>query len=200
MTDSSDIGMFSLSCPEYQLDHLHVTAFFNRKGQAQRTDDYVLSSEVQEAVGSMTTLSIIAWTITPRAVTARVKLNPQQLKLWANLDSGDFQDGCGNFSETCASQSSDSPYNLSSYADLAIEPTIGRGDTAHITLSLQNGMTPVQGRNDLGDLIRLELTNQSYKEYIVTEGIARDYDNGLWAVYLNEPIYINALFTGFYGP
>ncbi len=69
----------------------------------------------------------------------------------------------------------------------------------HITLSVRNVMTPVQGRNDLGDLIRLELTNQSYKEYTVTEGVARDYGDGLWAVYLNEPIYINALFTGYYG-
>ncbi|KAL9985121.1 hypothetical protein ACROYT_G007488 [Oculina patagonica] len=206
MTDSSDISVTSLSCLEKQLDHLHVTAFFNRRGQAQRTSDYVSSSAVQEALGSATTLSIIAWTISPKAVTARVKLNPQQLKLWGNLDSGDLKEGCGNFSgkcltesTTCASQSSVSPNTPLSYAELAVKPTIGKGDTVHITLSIRNDVTPVQGRNDLGDLIRLELTDQSYEEYKVTEGVARDYGEGLWAVYLNEPIYINVLFTGYYG-
>lgn len=49
------------------------------------------------------------------------------------------------------------------------------------------------------ELVRLELSNHSHKEYIVTEGVARDYGNGQWAVYLNEPIFIDSLFTGFYG-
>ncbi len=100
MTESRDISLTSLSCLEKQLDHLHITTFFNRRGQAQRTSDYVSSSAVQEALGSATTLSIIAWTISPRAVTARVKLNPQQLKLWGNLDSADLKEGCGNFGGT----------------------------------------------------------------------------------------------------
>lgn len=60
-------------------------------------------------------------------------------------------------------------------------------------------MTPVQGRYDMRELVRLELSNHSHKEYIVTEGVARDYGNGQWAVYLNEPIFIDSLFTGFYG-
>ena len=92
-----DMGL-SLSCLENQLSRLHVTAFFNRKGHAQETSDYVSFSAVQAALGSMTTLMIIAWTITPRVVTARVKLTPQQLKLWANLDSLDFKEGRENFS------------------------------------------------------------------------------------------------------
>lgn len=60
-------------------------------------------------------------------------------------------------------------------------------------------MMPVQGRYDMSELVRLELTKHSYKEYIVPEGVARDYGNGLWAIYLNEPIFIDSLFTGFYG-
>ena len=43
------------------------------------------------------------------------------------------------------------------------------------------------------------MANQGYLEYAVTKGLARDYGDGHWAVYLNEPIYIDALFTGFYG-
>ena len=92
MANSCDTGL-SLSCLDSdsnQLRRFHVTTFFNRKGHAQETSDYVSSSAVQAALGSVTTLSIIAWTITPRVVTARVKLTPQQLKLWANLDSSDF--------------------------------------------------------------------------------------------------------------
>ena len=102
-------------------------------------------------------------------------------------------------STICASQSSDSLYIPFSYAELANKPTIGEGDTAHVTLSLRNDMTPVQGRRDMNELVRLELTNQRYEEYTVTEDVARDYGDGQWAVYLNEPIYVNALFTGFYG-
>ena len=99
MANSCDINP-SLSCLENQPSHLHVTAFFNRKGQVQTTNDYVSSSAVQAALGSMTSLLIIAWTITPRVVTARVKLTPQQLKLWANLDSLDFKEVRENFSGT----------------------------------------------------------------------------------------------------
>ena len=98
----------------------------------------------------------------------------------------------------CLSQRPDSPFIPVSYKDLAIMPTIGKGDTAHITLSRRSDVTPVQGRYDLRDLIRLELTNHSYEEYKVTQGVARTYGNGQWAVYLNEPIRVNALFTGFY--
>ena len=100
MPDASDISMLLPSCLENQLNDLHVTAFFNGRGQAQRTSDYVLSTAFQEALGSATTLSIIAWTITPRTVTARVKLNPQQLKLWGHLDSRDLKEGCGIYSGT----------------------------------------------------------------------------------------------------
>ena len=86
-----------------------------------------------------------------------------------------------------------------SYANLAIKPTVGVGDTAHITLSLQRDTRPIQGRHDMCELIRLEMANQGYLEYAITKGLARDYGDGHWAVYLNEPIYIDALFTGFYG-
>jgi len=97
VVNSCDTGL-SLSCLENQQSRLHVTTFFNRKGHAQEAMDYVSSSAVQAALGSVTTLLIIAWTITPRAVTARVKLTPQQLKLWANLDSSDFEER-ENFNE-----------------------------------------------------------------------------------------------------
>lgn len=99
VANSCDMNL-SLSRLENQLSHLHVTAFFNGRGQAQKTNDYVSSSAVQAALGTVTTLSVIAWTITPRIVTARVKLTPQQLKLWANLDSWDFKEGRDNFSGT----------------------------------------------------------------------------------------------------
>lgn len=102
-------------------------------------------------------------------------------------------------SASCSSQSSDSVTTPYSYSHLPIQPTVGRGDTAHITLSTRSDMTPVQGRYDMRELVRLELSNHSHKEYIVTEGVARDYGNGQWAVYLNEPIFIDSLFTGFYG-
>ena len=82
---------------------------------------------------------------------------------------------------------------------MVIKPAVGDGDTAHVTLSCRSDITPVQGRFDLHDLITLELTNHSYEEYKVTDGIVHSYGDGQWSVYLNEPIYVDGLFTGFYG-
>lgn len=77
----------SLSCLEKQPYRLHITSF-DQGIFGHKSSDYVSLSAVQEALGSVTTLTVIAWTITPRALTARVKLSPSQLKLWRNLDSG----------------------------------------------------------------------------------------------------------------
>lgn len=204
--NSSDTILSSLSCLENPHGNLHVTTFFNKRGQPQRAYNYASSSVVQDALGSVATLMVIACTVTPRTLTARVKLNSQQLALWGNFNSLDFEEGRDNFNTTlltesssCTSQRSDSPIIPVSYRDLAIKPTIGNGDSAHVTLSCRSDVTPVQGRYDLCDLIRLELNNHSYEEHKVTEGVARNYGNCLWAVYFNEPIYVNALFTGFYG-
>ena len=101
---------------------------------------------------------------------------------------------------SCTSQRSDSSFVPVSYQNLTIKPTTGEGDTAHVTLSCRSDVTPVQGRYDLRDLIRLELANHSYEEYKVTEGVARSYGNGQWTVYLNAPIHVTALFAGFYAP
>lgn len=65
-------------------------------------------------------------------------------------------------------------------------------------MSRRSDVGSVQGRYDLRDLVRLELANQSYDEYKMTSGLARCYGDGQWAVYLNEPIDVNVLFTGFY--
>ena len=102
-------------------------------------------------------------------------------------------------SSSCALQTTNSSFIPASYKDLVIKPTVGDGDTAHVTLSCRSDITPVQGRYDLRDLITLELTNHSYEEYKVTDGIVRSYGDGQWSVYLNEPIYVDGLFTGFYG-
>lgn len=193
----------SLSCLEKQPYRLHITSYFDQGIFGHKSSDYVSLSAVQEALGSVTTLTVIAWTITPRALTARVKLSPSQLKLWRNLDSGASGEEGHNFrfkeAAACVSDTETSAFIPVSYANLAIKPTVGVGDTAHITLSLQRDTRPIQGRHDMCELIRLEMANQGYLEYAVTKGLARDYGDGHWAVYLNEPIYIDALFTGFYG-
>lgn len=93
MANTTEVNLLSLFCLENQLNHLHVTSFYNKRGLAQQSSDYISLPAVQEALGSVTTLTVIAWTITPRAVTARVKLNPLQLKLWGNLDSGVLGEG-----------------------------------------------------------------------------------------------------------
>lgn len=59
-------------------------------------------------------------------------------------------------------------------------------------------MTPVQGRYDLRDLVRLEQTNKGYEEHQVSQGVARRYSDGIWAVYLDEPVIVDTLFTGYY--
>ena len=87
----------SLSCLEKQPYRLHITSYFDQGISGHKSSDYVSLSAVQEALGSVTTLTVIAWTITPRALTARVKLSPSQLKLWRNLDSGALGEEGHNF-------------------------------------------------------------------------------------------------------
>lgn len=193
-----------MPCLEKQPNRLHVTSFFDQGVFGHKSSDYASLPAVQEALGSVTTLTVIAWTITPRAVTARVKLNQSQLKLWGKSDSvTSGEAGCHfriNEATACVSETVDSSFVPISYANLAIKPAVGVGDTAHITLSLQRDTRPVQGQHDMSELVRLEMqANQDYLEYALTKGVARDYGDGHWAVYLNEPLYIDALFTGFYG-
>lgn len=110
VADSSKTFMLSsLSCLEQQHSHLHTTAFFNnRRYPAQRAYDYASLSAVQDALGSVTTLTIIAWTITPRTVTARVKLASHQLPLWGNFNSLDLEEGSGDtFNKTLFTVSED---------------------------------------------------------------------------------------------
>lgn len=194
----------SMPCLEKQPNRLHVTSFFDQGVFGHKSSDYASLPAVQEALGSVTTLTVIAWTITPRAVTARVKLNQSQLKLWGKSDSVTSGEAGRHFrineATACVSETVDSSFVPISYANLAIKPAVGVGDTAHITLSLQRDARPVQGQHDMSELVRLEMqANQDYLEYALTKGVARDYGDGHWAVYLNEPLYIDALFTGFYG-
>ena len=51
---------------------------------------------VEDAFGSVATLSVVAWTITPRTVTARVKLTSQQLNLWGGMLSSMDSAGQGS--------------------------------------------------------------------------------------------------------
>ena len=64
-------------------DILHCTA----KGGAAADTLYSTRPDVLQALGSVTTLTIVGFVITPRTFGARVKLTPQQLTLWGNSDS-----------------------------------------------------------------------------------------------------------------
>ena len=83
---SSDTILSTLPCLEYIQDKLHVTAFYNKREQANEAHEYVSSSAVRDALGSVGRMVIIAWTITPRTITARVKLNSQQIELYDHQD------------------------------------------------------------------------------------------------------------------
>ena len=61
-------------------------------------------------------------------------------------------------------------------------------------------MTAVRGRFDLRDLIGLELANKGYEEHQLSQGVARRYNDDIWAVYLDEPVIVDVLFTGYYWP
>ena len=89
----------SLSCLEHLRSHnLHITTFFYKRGQTQKAREYACM--VEDAFGSVATLSIVAWTITPRTVAARVKLTSQQIRLWggrlSSMDSAGQGGGDGN--------------------------------------------------------------------------------------------------------
>ena len=84
-----------MPCLEHPRSHnLHLTTFFYKRGQTQRAREYVCM--VEDALGSVATLSVVAWTITPRTVTARVKLTSQQLNLWGGMLSSMDSAGQGS--------------------------------------------------------------------------------------------------------
>lgn len=94
---SSESSLSALSCLECPNNSLHVTATFLGKRASSRAYDYVSSFAFQDALGSVNTLTVIAWTITPRTVSARVKLNLQQSSLWDNVDSCHEEEGSSDF-------------------------------------------------------------------------------------------------------
>lgn len=193
---SSDTILSTLPCLEYIQDKLHVTAFYNKREQANEAHEYVSSSAVRDALGSVGRMVIIAWTITPRTITARVKLNSQQIELYDHQDYLSHEELSAS-SQTCP-QTSDYSTRPLAYTDLILKPTLGKGDTAHITLSRRSDVTAVRGRFDLRDLIGLELANKGYEEHRLSQGVARRYNDGIWAVYLDEPVIVDVLFTGYY--
>ena len=97
MQISSETSLAALSCLECPNNSLHMTAAFLRKRASPRAYDYVSSSAFQDAFGSVSTMTVIAWTITPRTVTARVKLNLHQSSLWDNIDSCYEEEGSSDF-------------------------------------------------------------------------------------------------------
>ncbi|XP_064646856.1 uncharacterized protein LOC135499823 [Lineus longissimus] len=69
------------------IETLHCTTMFSLRGKKAETLDYIAKEAVEKAMGQVFMLSVIGFSISPRAFGARLRLNNTQLKLWFRDDN-----------------------------------------------------------------------------------------------------------------
>lgn len=80
------------------------------------------------------------------------------------------------------------------------KPDHGASGTSHITLGTTKDTTPVQAKHDIRSIINHEVQHHTYHEHLLNDGsgIVRKYDDKTWVVYLDNPIKLPAIFSGYY--
>ncbi|XP_013390647.1 2',3'-cyclic-nucleotide 3'-phosphodiesterase isoform X1 [Lingula anatina] len=165
---------------------LHCTAKFCGKGKVPGSGDYARSDIVQQSMNRSSSLEIIGIVLTPKTLTARVRLSKEQLKLWGNEDDlkRDKDDGALETlmskltvldSSKSSSQKAKKPQaekqkprqhggpkteDLKKAASRrtfsAYNVSSGYGSKAHITIGCAKGYSPVQAGSDLVEMISME--------------------------------------------
>ncbi|XP_077997830.1 2',3'-cyclic-nucleotide 3'-phosphodiesterase-like [Glandiceps talaboti] len=218
---------------------LHCTAKFCARGKVPDSYTYAKHEGVLQSLGKAFTTQIIGFFVTPRTLGVRLKLTPEQKKIWGQEDEKDFvQDtetsinryisaakgrrGKGSMHDISNHQTKapvmswekrggQQPQNTAddeslfhSFQKSKFVPTSGVGSRAHLTLGCRKGITAVQTGIDLVDIIDAEQEAMATKDRNVTlmlpiqGGTLRCYDNKTWMVYLDVPITVGSLYSGFY--
>ncbi|XP_022102073.1 2',3'-cyclic-nucleotide 3'-phosphodiesterase-like isoform X2 [Acanthaster planci] len=199
---------------------LHCTSFFSNYSERAGSQQYATSPAVRQGTGDVYNLLVIGFLITPRTFGARIRLSSEELCLWeSNSTSGNLAAvGAASNADKIMQQKQLQRFSQEKLTfDLIIDnevpcpkdwhptkfsPTCGRGSRAHLTLGTGKDIEAQQTGSDLNMIILKELEAVAKKEDILTlrleSGTVRCYGEGNWAVYLDKPFEIGALFTGWY--
>eukprot|EP00095_Tigriopus_kingsejongensis_P004573 maker-scaffold462_size163801-snap-gene-0.47 protein:Tk04573 transcript:maker-scaffold462_size163801-snap-gene-0.47-mRNA-1 annotation:"2 -cyclic-nucleotide 3 -phosphodiesterase-like" len=185
--------------------------------------DYVAQEVVKESLGKVFPLRIIGLFLTPRTFGARVMLNTAELKIYDQNDDEtttavvkktkkhqpstpskrqrDGPNGPGSARGQMRPESNLARQSMSD-VDHRFYPIPGCGRRAHITLGTAFQVAPVTTGWDLLDLVQQEKDcfegGTSVPTFTMDSGVLRQYDNDVWAFYLDDSIHLEALFTGGY--
>ncbi|XP_033628527.1 2',3'-cyclic-nucleotide 3'-phosphodiesterase-like isoform X1 [Asterias rubens] len=195
---------------------LHCTSFFSNYGNRTGSKQYATSSAVKQNTGGAYNLSIIGFLITPQTFGARLRLTKDELALWGvdnskEADKTHTESNVGSRSwvktnkvitaRTSDTLNVDKPVSCpKGWRPQEFSPTCGPGSRAHLTLGLGVNISAVQTGIDLNLIIQQELLARDKPKDIPTlqlaGGIARCYGEGNWAIYLEKPLKVGALFSG----
>lgn len=203
---------------------LHCTANYCGTADKPGDVDYAKRQEVRNACGKAYSLQVVGFLVTPRTFGARIKLGRSALTLWNQDDDERPRTTAGffdlahsmehlNLTDKMVSKSQKQRQRRSlcnttlhwsqDQNDPAYKfrPTRGRGSRAHLTLGCSGTTQPVQTGLDLIELVQCEKrANQNVPSpsFRVHKGIAASHGDGLWAIYLDRPIIVQALFSCYY--
>ena len=171
---------------------------------------------MKQNTGGAYNLSIIGFLITPQTFGARLRLTKDELALWGvdnskEADKTHTESNVGSRSwvktnkvitaRTSDTLNVDKPVSCpKGWRPQEFSPTCGPGSRAHLTLGLGVNISAVQTGIDLNLIIQQELLARDKPKDIPTlqlaGGIARCYGEGNWAIYLEKPLKVGALFSG----
>ena len=191
--------------------NVHCTSFFTNRGRIPGSGHY--ARKVERFLGKAEIMTLVGMTFTPRTASIRVKLDPNQLDLWKQDDDERRTDTSTARSQRGATALPKRDYNdvtqmfdrlsLSSGQSASkptsrFHPTSGVGSRAHITIGYHRSSEAVQAGFDQMDIVECETMPYRGKTVNVDGAAARYYQEGRCAIYFNEPVKTNALFSGRY--
>lgn len=186
----------------------HVTAAFIDEGKIPGSMHYYNSKKVKDSLGSVAELKVVGWCITPRSLFCRIKLSDEQKQLWGRNDSASGERNDISFESTHTVNRNtlklleDLTLQASTPTDVLpnvyTKPNHGIGCTAHITLGVASGLRPVAAKDDLFQLVHLELHTNCLEEHQLGNILLRQYPKNVWTAFLKRPKHVPAIFCAHY--
>ena len=154
----------------------HCTTRFLKKGTADARREYPMETEM---LGSVSTLTISGFILTPRTIGARVVLTSDQLRLLGGdiVTSGDDHE-----------TSSDSVISA------MVGPVSGR--RTHVTLGCAPGVRPVQTGLDQLEVLGLVSRGQHGQCHQVSGALVSGLGEGRWIIGLQSHLTFDCIYTG----
>lgn len=187
----------------------HVTTCYTNEGTVPNAQVYAFSHTVMKSLGCVHQLNIIGLCVTSKCLLARVLLTEEQKRYWGRDDSMD-----GDKNAFCVEPKDDvdliGAFQRLDVGDVAGKisrfiqnmdgrfrrPNFGVGCTAHITIGVTGNTKPVVAKNNLKQIVLLELNDKPRAEWKLETCLLRCYGDENWVVYFKKPFIVAGMFTG----